>query len=73
MMEFRKKNREECFLGLHFDFHAMPGEAVGSIIDTDSIERMLDETRPDMIQVDTRFASPFSSGSRFVRTLHHDP
>lgn len=53
-MKFTKKERKDCFLGLHFDFHAMEGETVGTIIDTDSIERMLDETKPDMIQVDTK-------------------
>ena len=76
MMEFRKKNREECFLGLHFDFHAMPGEAVGSIIDTDSIERMLDETRPDMIQVDTKghpgISSYMTKAGHHAQQMHMD-
>ena len=48
------KTRKDCFFGLHFDFHAMEGEEIGSIIDTDSIEKMLDATKPDMIQVDTK-------------------
>ena len=48
------KTRKDCFFGLHFDFHAMNGEEVGSIIDTSSIEKMLDATKPDMIQVDTK-------------------
>ena len=50
----QKKTRRDCFLGLHFDFHAMEGECVGSIIDTESIGMMLDATCPDMIQVDTK-------------------
>lgn len=48
------KTRKDCFFGLHFDFHAMEGEAIGSIIDIESIEKMLDATKPDMIQVDTK-------------------
>ncbi len=49
-----KKSRSECFFGLHFDFHAMEGDEVGSVIDTASIGEMLDATKPDMIQVDTK-------------------
>ncbi len=49
-----KKSRRECFFGLHFDFHATAGDEVGSVIDTASIEEMLDATRPDMIQVDSK-------------------
>ena len=47
-------SRKDCFFGLHFDFHAMEGEEIGSIIDAESIENMLDATKPDMIQVDTK-------------------
>ncbi len=32
----------------------MDGEEIGSIIDIESIEKMLDATEPDMIQVDTK-------------------
>ena len=53
--------RKDCFFGLHFDFHAMPGDEVGSVIDTASIEEMLDATRPDMIQVDTKGHAGISS------------
>ncbi len=49
-----KKTRKDCYFGLHFDFHAMDGEEIGSIIDIESIEEMLDATKPDMIQVDTK-------------------
>ena len=49
-----KKTRKDCFLGLHFDFHAMAGDEVGSVIDIASIEKMLDATMPDMIQVDSK-------------------
>lgn len=49
-----KKTRKDCYFGLHFDFHAMEGEEIGSIIDIESIEKMLDATKPDMIQVDTK-------------------
>ena len=54
-------SRKECFFGLHFDFHAMPGDEVGSIIDIASIEEMLDATRPDMIQVDSKGHAGISS------------
>lgn len=60
-MEYKKKNRAACFLGLHFDFHAFENDVVGSIIDTSSIERLLDETQPDMIQVDTKGHAGISS------------
>ena len=53
-MHSYKKARKDCFLGLHFDFHAMEGETVGTIVDITTIERMLDETQPDLIQVDTK-------------------
>ena len=54
-------SRKECFFGLHFDFHAMPGDEVGSVIDIASIEEMLDATKPDMIQVDTKGHAGISS------------
>ena len=54
-------SRKDCFFGLHFDFHAMPGDEVGSIIDIASIEEMLDATKPDMIQVDTKGHAGISS------------
>ena len=56
-----KASRKECFFGLHFDFHAMNGDEVGSIIDIASIEEMLDATSPDMIQVDTKGHAGISS------------
>ena len=72
----RKTNRAECFLGLHFDFHAMEGESVGSIIDTKSISHMLDETQPDMIQVDSKGHSGISSyltkAGRHAQQMHMD-
>lgn len=48
------KTRKDCFFGLHFDFHAMKGDSIGSVIDTETIEKMLDATCPDMIQVDSK-------------------
>ena len=48
------KTRKDCYFGLHFDFHAMDGEEIGSIVDIESIEKMLDRTKPDMIQVDSK-------------------
>ena len=75
-MKNKKKNRSECFFGLHFDFHAMEGDEVGSIIDISSIERMLDETQPDMIQVDTKGHPGISSyatrAGRHADVMHMD-
>ena len=61
-------SRKDCFFGLHFDFHAMPGDEVGSIIDIASIEEMLDATKPDMIQVDTKGHPGISSYMTAVGT-----
>ena len=75
-MDNKKKNRSECFFGLHFDFHAMEGDEVGSIIDLASIEKMLDETKPDMIQVDTKGHAGISSyatrAGRHADVMHMD-
>ncbi|MBR7132360.1 MAG: beta-galactosidase trimerization domain-containing protein [Clostridia bacterium] len=60
-MELIKKSRKECFFGLHFDFHAMPGDTVGDVVDLNSIEQMLDRTKPDMIQIDTKGHAGYSS------------
>ena len=49
-----KKKRSDCFLGIHFDFHAMPGQVVCERFDPDVIARVLDEIKPDFVQCDTK-------------------
>lgn len=72
----KAKSRRECFFGLHFDFHAMEGDEIGQIIDTESIENMLDETKPDMIQVDSKghpgISSYMTKAGRHADVMHMD-
>ncbi len=48
------KKRKDCFLGIHFDFHAMPGEEVPAIYCPELYGAMLDAVHPDYIQCDTK-------------------
>ncbi len=48
------KRRSESFLGMHFDFHARPGDTVPSIYDPSSYMEALDAVKPDYIQCDTK-------------------
>ena len=72
----KAESRRECFFGLHFDFHAMEGEEVGEIIDIESIEKMLDETKPDMIQVDSKghpgISSYMTKAGKHASVMHMD-
>ena len=72
----KKKSRSECFFGLHFDFHAMEGEEIGKIIDIESITKMLDETKPDMIQVDSKghpgISSYMTKAGKHAPVMHMD-
>lgn len=56
-----KKSRKECFFGVHFDFHAMPGETVGEVYQPDVVAKMLDEVKPDFVQCDTKGHAGLSS------------
>jgi hypothetical protein len=56
-----KKNRQESFFGIHFDFHAMPKETVGRVFRPDIVAKMLDEVRPDFVQCDTKGHAGLSS------------
>ena len=56
-----KKKRCESFLGIHFDFHAMPGQTVAEEIRPDLIARLLDEAKPDFVQCDTKGHAGLSS------------
>ena len=55
------KQRKDCFFGMHFDFHAMPGEVVARFVSHDSITKMLDEAMPEYIQIDTKGHAGLSS------------
>ena len=55
------KERKDCFLGIHFDFHAMPGEVVAYQFDPDSYREMLDRVKPDFMQFDTKGHAGLSS------------
>lgn len=52
----RRLPRKESFFGIHFDFHAedKPERRVGANTTRDAIQRMLDATKPDYIQFDTK-------------------
>ena len=55
------KKRKDCFLGIHFDFHAMPGQTVAEFFDPDSFREMLDRVKPDFLQFDTKGHAGLSS------------
>lgn len=72
-----KKKRAQSFLGIHFDFHAMPGQTVCRPFRPDLTARMLDAVRPDFVQCDTKGhpgLSPYPTdvGNRADEILH-DP
>lgn len=49
------KRRDETFFGMHFDFHAgINQENIGENCDPQTIDRLLDEVKPDYIQCDTK-------------------
>ena len=49
-----RKKRTEAFFGIHFDFHAAPGQIVPSVYRPESFEAMLDAVKPDYAQCDTK-------------------
>ncbi|MBO7152186.1 MAG: hypothetical protein J6W67_00135, partial [Lentisphaeria bacterium] len=55
-----KKRRESTF-GIHFDFHAMPGDTVPSIWKPEYYAQMLDAVNPDYVQCDTKGHAGLSS------------
>ncbi len=70
------KRRENCFLGIHFDFHAMPDEVVASYFCPDVLSEMLDRIKPDFLQVDTKghpglSSYPTKSGTQ-AKEIKHD-
>ncbi len=48
------KRRSDSFFGLHFDFHPSADIVVGDNLRYDVIAKLLDETKPDYVQVDTK-------------------
>lgn len=49
------KRRSESFFGMHFDFHAGPGQKnIGENANPELIARMLDAVKPDYVQCDTK-------------------
>lgn len=46
--------RDNHFFGVHFDFHALPGQIVAESYRPDLIAKMLDEVKPDFVQCDTK-------------------
>lgn len=55
------KHRNDCFFGLHFDFHAQHGQVVPSVVDKEGIVCLLDTIHPDYIQLDTKGHAGLSS------------
>ena len=45
-----KKRRADSFFGIHFDFHAMPGQTVCDDFRPDVVARALDAIKPDFVQ-----------------------
>ena len=56
-----KKKRAESFFGIHFDFHAMPGQTVCEDYRPDLIAKLLDAAKPDFVQCDTKGHQGLSS------------
>ena len=51
----KKKRREDCFFGLHFDAHAGKNEKyVGKDLKLDEMEALFCEVRPDFVQCDSK-------------------
>lgn len=48
------KKRINSFFGVHFDFHAMPGQTVGEDCRPEVIADFLDRVKPDYVQCDTK-------------------
>lgn len=56
-----RKRRSESFFGIHFDFHAMPGEVVPTVWRPEVYAEMLDAVKPDFVQCDTKGHAGYSS------------
>ena len=61
-----RKRREDCFFGLHFDFHAKPIEGgeiipVGGNTTKEMIYKIIETVNPDFIQIDCKGHPGWSS------------
>lgn len=60
--EKKPRRRAGAFLGLHFDFHAGPGnDRIGENVTPEMVQRIVDLVGPDFIQVDTKGHAGYSS------------
>ena len=49
------KKREDCFFGLHFDYHAQRNQKyVGRDLNIEELERLFKEVKPDFVQCDSK-------------------
>lgn len=55
------KKRKDAFFGLHFDFHSRGDKPVAPELRYDVITKLLDEVKPDYVQIDTKGHPGFSS------------
>lgn len=55
-MEIRRKKRNECFFGMHSDFHAKPEEGlvIGASLSEEDIREICESMKPDFIQIDCK-------------------
>jgi len=61
-----RKRREDCFFGLHFDFHAKPAAEgrivpVGGKTTKEMVYKIIDTVKPDFIQIDCKGHPGWSS------------
>lgn len=55
------KKRKDSFFGIHFDFHAVEGQIVGEDFRPEVVAELLDKTKPDYAQCDTKGHFGYSS------------
>ena len=55
------KKRKDSYLGIHFDFHSRGIRPVAPELRYDVVAKMLDEVKPDYVQIDTKGHPGFSS------------
>ena len=55
-MGSKRKNRADCFWGVHSDFHAYPdfGTVVGATLKEEDIRSICENAKPDFIQIDCK-------------------
>ena len=55
-MKAKRKNRADCFWGMHSDFHAHPnyGTIIGATLKEKDIRSICENAKPDFIQIDCK-------------------